>query len=85
MPGMNGFQLYKEILKRDGRTKVRFFTAFEEFREEFRKASPNLTSGGSSGSRPHWTNSPRFWSTRSRSKAEGGLPGLCQNTLNRLS
>jgi DNA-binding response OmpR family regulator len=42
MPKMNGFQLYREILKRDGNVKVRFFTAFEEFREEFRKAFPEL-------------------------------------------
>jgi DNA-binding response OmpR family regulator len=42
MPGMNGFQLYREILKRDDQVKVRFFTAFEEFRDEFRKAFPEL-------------------------------------------
>jgi two-component system, OmpR family, response regulator ChvI len=42
MPKMNGFQLYREILKIDDRVKVRFFTAFEEYREEFRKAFPEL-------------------------------------------
>ena len=42
MPKMNGFQLYREISKRDDKVKVRFFTAFEEFREEFRKAFPEL-------------------------------------------
>ncbi len=42
MPRMNGFQLYREILKRDGNVKVRFFTAYEEFREEFKKAFPEL-------------------------------------------
>lgn len=42
MPKMNGFQLYREILKRDDKVKVRFFTAFEEFRDEFRKAFPEL-------------------------------------------
>ena len=42
MPSMNGFELYKEILKCDAKTRVRFFTAFEEFREEFRKAFPEL-------------------------------------------
>jgi DNA-binding response OmpR family regulator len=42
MPKMNGFQLYREILKRDDMVKVRFFTAFEEYREEFRKAFPEL-------------------------------------------
>jgi len=42
MPGMNGFQLYREILKRDDKVKVRFFTAFEEYRDEFAKAFPEL-------------------------------------------
>jgi two-component system, OmpR family, response regulator ChvI len=42
MPKMNGFQLYREILKRDDKVRVRFLTAFEEFREEFRKAFPEL-------------------------------------------
>lgn len=42
MPKMNGFQLYREISKRDGHVRVRFFTAYEEFREEFRKAFPEL-------------------------------------------
>jgi len=42
MPKINGFQLYREILKRDDKVKVRFFTAFEEFREEFKKAFPEL-------------------------------------------
>jgi|SRR5882762_15510 len=42
MPKMNGFQLYREILRRDDKVRVRFFTAFEEFREEFKKAFPEL-------------------------------------------
>jgi two-component system, OmpR family, response regulator ChvI len=42
MPDMNGFQLYREILKLDSAVKVRFFTAFEEYREEFRRAFPEL-------------------------------------------
>jgi two-component system, OmpR family, response regulator ChvI len=42
MPKMNGFELYREILKRDGNVRVRFFTAFEEYREEFTKAFPEL-------------------------------------------
>jgi|SRR5256884_1925240 len=42
MPKLNGFQLYREILKRDDKVRVRFFTAFEEFREEFKKAFPEL-------------------------------------------
>ena len=42
MPKINGFQLYREILKRDDKVKVRFLTAFEEFREEFKRAFPEL-------------------------------------------
>lgn len=42
MPKMNGFQLYRYILKRDEKVRVRFFTAFEEYREEFKKAFPEL-------------------------------------------
>jgi len=42
MPKINGFQLYREILKRDDKVRVRFFTAFEDFREEFKRAFPDL-------------------------------------------
>ena len=42
MPRMNGFQLYREIMKRDDKAKVLFVTAFEESPEEFRKAFPEL-------------------------------------------
>jgi DNA-binding response OmpR family regulator len=42
MPKMNGFQLYREVLKRDGDVRVKFFTAFEEYRQEFKKAFPEL-------------------------------------------
>jgi len=42
MPKMNGFQLYREIEKRDGKVRVRFLTAFETYREEFKKAFPEL-------------------------------------------
>src|SRR2546426_10164521 len=42
MPRMNGFQLYREIMKRDDNTKVLFITAFEESPEEFKKAFPEL-------------------------------------------
>src|SRR5437016_12451566 len=42
MPRMNGFQLYREIMKRDDKTKVLFITAFEESPEEVRKAFPEL-------------------------------------------
>jgi two-component system, OmpR family, response regulator ChvI len=42
MPKLNGFELYRELLKVDDRIKVRFFTAFEEYRTEFKKAFPEL-------------------------------------------
>ena len=42
MPRMNGFQLYREIMKRDDKTRVLFITAFEESPEEFKKAFPEL-------------------------------------------
>jgi DNA-binding response OmpR family regulator len=42
MPKMNGFQLYREIEKRDSKVRVRFLTAFETYREEFKKAFPEL-------------------------------------------
>ena len=42
MPHMNGFQLYREILQIDPEVKVRFLSAFEEYRDEFRRAFPDL-------------------------------------------
>lgn len=42
MPQMNGFELYNEIRKRDDQVKVKFFTAYEVYREEFKKAFPEL-------------------------------------------
>jgi two-component system catabolic regulation response regulator CreB/two-component system response regulator ChvI len=42
MPNLNGFQLYREIKTRDNEIRVIFFTAFEEYREEFRKAFPEF-------------------------------------------
>ena len=40
MPKMNGFQLYREIIRRDDNTKVIFITAFDDVREEFGSAFP---------------------------------------------
>jgi CheY-like chemotaxis protein len=37
MPNMNGFELYREIRKIDGRVKVCFVTAFEVYYEELKK------------------------------------------------
>ncbi len=42
MPKMNGFQLYRELIKKDNNTNVFFLTAFEEYRQEFNKAFPEL-------------------------------------------
>jgi DNA-binding response OmpR family regulator len=37
MPKMDGFSLYKEIVKRDDHIKIYFLTASEEYYETFRK------------------------------------------------
>ncbi len=42
MPKMNGFQLYRELIKKDDNSNIFFLTAFEEYRNEFRKAFPEL-------------------------------------------
>lgn len=42
MPKINGFQLYREIIRKDNNVKVCFLTAFEEYREEFNAAFPEL-------------------------------------------
>jgi DNA-binding NtrC family response regulator len=41
MPKINGFQLYREIRKKDGKAKVCFMTAFEIYRKEFEKVFPD--------------------------------------------
>jgi DNA-binding response OmpR family regulator len=42
MPKMNGFELYREIKKKNEKARICFFTAFEVYYEEFRKMFPNL-------------------------------------------
>lgn len=42
MPKMNGFELCREIKKKNDNSKICFFTAFEVYYEEFRKMFPNL-------------------------------------------
>ena len=42
MPFINGFDLYRELKKRDGNVRVCFLTAFEIYYEEFRKLFPNI-------------------------------------------
>lgn len=41
MPILTGFQLYREIRKKDSKAKVCFMTAFEVYREEFSKMFPS--------------------------------------------
>jgi CheY-like chemotaxis protein len=42
MPQMNGFELYQEIRKYDGKSPICFFSAFEECQVEFTQALPHL-------------------------------------------
>ncbi len=42
MPKMNGFQLYRELIKLDEKPKFCFLTGFETYREDFKKAFPEL-------------------------------------------
>jgi DNA-binding response OmpR family regulator len=44
MPEMNGFELYKEIRKKDTKVKVCFLTAFEVHDEEFEEMVPSTES-----------------------------------------
>lgn len=42
MPKLNGFDLYREVRKKDSNIKVCFLTAFEIYYEEFRKMFPTI-------------------------------------------
>jgi DNA-binding response OmpR family regulator len=42
MPKINGFDLYREVRKKDANVKVCFLTAFEIYYEEFRKMFPTI-------------------------------------------
>jgi DNA-binding response OmpR family regulator len=42
MPRINGFDLYRELKKRDNSVRVCFLTAFEIYYEEFRKLFPTI-------------------------------------------
>jgi DNA-binding response OmpR family regulator len=42
MPRINGFDLYRELKKRDSAVRVCFLTAFEIYYEEFRKLFPTI-------------------------------------------
>jgi DNA-binding response OmpR family regulator len=41
MPGMNGFELYRQVKKIDDEIKVAFMTAFEVYEDEFKKVLPS--------------------------------------------
>jgi len=42
MPKLNGFELYRELKKKNDSAKVCFFTAFEVYYDEFKKVFPTL-------------------------------------------
>lgn len=42
MPKMSGFELYRQIMKVDGKIRVFFLTAFDVRRDEFEKMFPNI-------------------------------------------
>jgi two-component system, OmpR family, response regulator ChvI len=42
MPGMTGFELYKEVMKIDNKVKVCFLTAYDLSYNEFRQQLPTL-------------------------------------------
>jgi two-component system, OmpR family, response regulator ChvI len=42
MPRINGFDLYRQLKKRDSGVKVCFLTAFQIYYEEFRMLFPNI-------------------------------------------
>ena len=42
MPKMNGFDLYRELKKRDSGVRVCFLTAFEIYYEEFKRLFPTI-------------------------------------------
>ena len=42
MPRMNGFELYREMRKVDGKASVCFLTAFDVHRDEFEKMFPDV-------------------------------------------
>lgn len=42
MPRINGFELYRQVKKRDTSVKVCFLTAFQVYYEEFKKMFPTI-------------------------------------------
>lgn len=46
MPGMSGFEFFRELRKRDPAVSVIFLTAFEMYKEEFRRLFPDMSVQG---------------------------------------
>jgi DNA-binding response OmpR family regulator len=46
MPGMSGFELFRELRKKDATTAIIFLTAFEMYKDEFVKLFPNMSVQG---------------------------------------
>jgi DNA-binding response OmpR family regulator len=42
MPKLNGFELYREIKKKDDKAKICFLTAFDVYQDEFQKMFPTV-------------------------------------------
>ena len=42
MPKLNGFELYREIKKKDEKAKICFLTAFDVYQDEFQKMFPTV-------------------------------------------
>jgi DNA-binding response OmpR family regulator len=42
MPEMNGFELYRELKKRDNDVAISFLTAFDVYQSEFKKLFPDM-------------------------------------------
>ena len=42
MPGISGFELYRQVKKHDDKIKVAFMTAFEIYEDEFKIVLPSL-------------------------------------------
>lgn len=45
MPNMTGFDLYRELVKKDPEIKICFLSAFVIYREEFKRMFPSLKVG----------------------------------------
>ncbi len=46
MPGMNGFELFRELKRKDSEAKICFLTGFEVYESEFHKLFPDMMVAG---------------------------------------